>query len=475
MLSGFAPVPPVPPQDCPMPTVRLLVVDDEPDIRELLSEVLGDEGYAVTTAEHAEAARGARSAAEFDAVLLDIWMPGTDGIALLREWKTGGDSTPVVMMSGHGTIETAVEATRLGAYDFIEKPVSLAKLLITLERALEASRLRADNQALRRQLAPAVAPLGESAPMQRLRSQLERLAGVDAPVLLLGEAGTGKEGLARWLHEIGPRRDQPFVTVAGAAITEEAAAATLFGAESEAGVVPGLIERADGGTLYLDELTELGPELQLRLSSVLERRELLRIGGRQTVPLRARVLAASSRDLDAELAAGRLREALYYQLKVLPVSVPALRERGADIGVQAQALADHFAERERLPPRRFSAAAGTRLAAHAWPGNLRELRALVQRLLVLGGPEQIEAAEIDAALGPGGGARAAAASHGFNADFERPLREARDQFERAYLLHHLEHSEGSVGKLAKIAGMERTHLYRKLRDLGIELRNAREN
>ncbi|MBE5316432.1 MAG: sigma-54-dependent Fis family transcriptional regulator [Xanthomonadales bacterium] len=462
-----------------MPNARLLVVDDEPDIRQLLCEVLEDEGYAVTTAEHAEAARAARGEGRFDAVLLDIWMPGTDGIALLREWKTAGDDTPVVMMSGHGTIETAVEATRLGAYDFIEKPVTLAKLLITLERALEAQRLRADNQALRRQLSPPVAPLGESPAMQRLRAQLERLAGVDAPVLLLGEAGTGKEGLARWMHEHSGRAGQPFVTVAGAAIADEAAAATLFGSEGESGSVPGLIERAEGGTLYLDELTELGPELQLRLSSVLERRELLRVGGRQPVPLRARVIAASSRDLEAELGAQRLREDLYYQLNVLPLRVPPLRERGADVLAQAQALAEHFVSRDRLPPRRFSDAAASRLAAHSWPGNLRELRALVQRLLVLGGEAQIDASEVESALGrrPAAAATAtatAAEEGGFRADFSQPLREARDQFERAYLLHWLEQCEGSVGKLAKAVGMERTHLYRKLRDLGIELRGGKD-
>ncbi|WP_395793565.1 sigma-54-dependent transcriptional regulator [Aquimonas sp.] len=454
---------------------RLLVVDDEPDIRQLLSEVLGDEGYSVDTAEHADAARAARVGRTHDAVLLDIWMPGTDGIALLREWKSAGDDTPIVMMSGHGTIETAVEATRLGAYDFIEKPISLAKLLITLERALEAQRLRADNQALRKQLAPPVAPLGGSAAMQHLRGQLERLAAVEAPVLLLGEPGTGKESLARWMHELSARRDQPFVTVAAGAIADEAAATTLFGEEHEGGNISGLLERAEGGTLYLDEIAELGPELQLRLSSVLERREILRVGGRQPVPLRARVIAASALDLDAERSAGRLREALYYQLNVLPVSVPALRERGDDVVVQAQALADHFAGRDRLPPRHFSTAAGTRLSGHSWPGNLRELRALVQRLLVLGGAEEISAAEVDAALGARPLPAHAAAEGGFAADFELPLREARDLFERAYLMHWLDRSEGSVGKLAKVAGMERTHLYRKLRDLGIELRNAKDS
>jgi DNA-binding NtrC family response regulator len=454
-----------------MPNARLLIVDDEPDIRSLLADVLGDEGYVVDTAEHAEAARAARAAGSHDAVLLDIWMPGTDGIALLREWKSAGDAVPVVMMSGHGTIETAVEATRLGAYDFIEKPITLAKLLITLERALEAQRLRADNQALRQQLTPPVAPLGESRAMAALRAQLERLAAVEAPVLLLGEAGTGKESLARWMHERSPRRAQPFVTVAAGAIAEAAAASTLFGEETDSGPVPGLLEQAAGGSLYLDEISELGPELQLRLSSALERGELLRVGGRQPVPLRARVIAASSRDLEAECAAGRLREALYYQLRVLPLSVPPLRERADDVGVQAQALADHFATRDRLPARHFSAAALARLGGHAWPGNLRELRALVQRLLVLGGGPEISATEVDAALGP---AAAIEPGGGLRIDFDQPLRDARDQFERAYLMHWLDQSEGSVGKLSKVAGMERTHLYRKLRDLGIDLKNARE-
>ncbi|MCC6505887.1 MAG: Transcriptional regulatory protein QseF [Alphaproteobacteria bacterium ADurb.BinA280] len=456
---------------------HILVIDDEPDIRELLSDILSDEGYAVGTAANAAAGRSQREAQTWDLVLLDIWMPDTDGLTLLREWKEGGRlDVPVVMMSGHGTIETAVEATRLGAYDFIEKPISLAKLLITIERAIEAQRLRSDNQALRLALSPAAAPLGDSTAMRTLRSQLERLAQHDAPVLLRGEAGTGKETLARWMHQLGPRCDQPFVTVAAGAIAEERAAATLFGEESEQGVVAGLLEHAESGTLYLDEVAELSAELQLRLSSVLERREILRVGARQPIPLRARIIAASAKDLDEEVASGRLREALFYQLNVLPVSVPALRERPDDLPLQAQSLLENFAQRDRLPLRQLSLGAQTRLKAHLWPGNLRELRGLMQRLLVLGGETEIGALELDHALS---GTRTSpvnpVAGSGLQIDLNQPLREARDQFERTYLLHWLDESEGSVGKLAKAAGMERTHLYRKLRDLGIDLRGARDN
>ena len=456
---------------------QILVIDDEPDIRGLLSDILADEGYVVGTAANATAGREQRHAQAWDLVLLDIWMPDTDGLSLLREWKDANElDIPVVMMSGHGTIETAVEATRLGAYDFIEKPISLAKLLITIERAIEAQRLRSDNQALRHALTPAHAPLGDSAAMRALRAQLERLAQHDAPVLLRGEAGTGKESLARWMHGVGPRRDQPFVTVAAGAIAEERAASTLFGEENDQGVIAGLLEHAEGGTLYLDEVAELSAELQLRLSSVLERREILRVGARQAIPLRARIIAASAKDLDAEVAAGRLRDALFYQLNVLPVSIPALRERPDDLPMEANALLQALAQRDRLPLRHFSLGAQTRLQAHSWPGNLRELRGLMQRLLVLGGEPEINALELDQALtGNRTISGSAVSSQGLQIDLNQPLREARDQFERAYLLHWLDESEGSVGKLAKATGMERTHLYRKLRDLGIDLRGARDN
>lgn len=455
-----------------MPATHILVVDDEPDIRAAVRDILEDEGYRVTLAEDAAAARAARAAQQLDAVLLDVWMPQTDGIALLREWATAGAlDLPVVMMSGHGTVETAVEATRLGAYDFIEKPIALAKLLITLQRALEAQALRSANQELREQLQPQYEPRGASEVMQQLRSQLERLAGHEAPVLLRGETGTGKEALARWLHARSARAQAPFVTVAAGAIPNDQAAATLFGAESEHGIEAGLLEQAQGGVVFLDEVAELGAELQLRLSSVLERRQLLRVGGRKAVPLDVRVIAASAQDLEAQRAAGRLRDELYFQLNVVPLAVPALRERGDDLAELVQHFAEFFAKRDRVAARRFGPAVLERLRRHAWPGNLRELRGLVQRLGLTGSGEVV-LSEIDAALGQNAvPASAGTTASGHAIDYSQPLREARDQFERAYLLHQLHECGGSVGKLARMAGMERTHLYRKLRDLGVDIKN----
>jgi two-component system nitrogen regulation response regulator NtrX len=452
---------------------HILVVDDERDIRAAVRDILEDEGYRVSEAEDAGAARAARAAQPFDAILLDIWMPGTDGIALLREWAgEGALEAPVVMMSGHGTVETAVEATRLGAYDFIEKPIALAKLLITLERALEARRLREANRALRQQLQPQYEPIGQSPAMQALRAQLDRLAAHEAPILLRGEPGTGKEALARWLHGRSARHAGPFVTVAAGAIANEQAAATLFGAEQGGQVSPGLLEQAQGGTLFLDEVAELGAETQLRLSSVLERRQLLRLGGRNAVPLDVRVIAASAQDLEAQRAAGRLRDELYFQLNVLPLSVPPLRERGDDLAELLQHFARLFAERDRLPPRQFGPAVLERLRRHAWPGNVRELRALVQRLGVLGSGE-VALAEVEPALS-GGAAPVPPPAGGYAIDFALPLREARDQFERVYLLRQLGECGGSVGKLARMAGMERTHLYRKLRDLGVDIKTTKD-
>jgi DNA-binding NtrC family response regulator len=450
-----------------MPSAHVLVVDDEPDIRDLLRDVLQDEGYRVSLAASAAEARGACRRERPDVALLDIWMPEEDGLSLLRGWTAPpGLAFPVVMMSGHGTIDTAVEATRLGAWDFIEKPVALARLLITLQRALEAARLKRSNAALRGQLAPGE-PVGASTALRGLVQQLERLAQHDTPVLLRGEPGTGKEALARWMHGRGPRRDAPFVTVAAGAIADQQAAATLFGAESAQGVQPGLLEQAQGGTLFLDDVAELGAEQQLRLSSVLERRQLLRVGGREPVPLDARVVAASAQDLDRARDQGRLRDELYFQLAVVTLEVPPLRERQEDIPALVEQQLAWLAARDGLPERRFGEDALARLKRHAWPGNLRELRGLVQRLLVLGQGGVVDAAEVDAALA----GRAALQAGDTGNGFDLPLREARERFERAYLLHRLEEAGGSVGQLARLAGMERTHLYRKLRDLGIDIKS----
>jgi DNA-binding NtrC family response regulator len=462
-----------------MASGRVLVVDDEPDIRSTVKEILEDEGYQVALAANAAQAREVRTQVRPDVILLDIWMPETDGISLLREWAAAGALTaPVIMMSGHGTVETAVEATRLGAYDFVEKPISLAKLLLTIERAREASRLKRENEGLREQLALPLEPVGSSKLMTALRAQLDKLAQHETSILIQGEAGTGKETLARWLHARSSKRSGAFVAVAPGGIPREHLVAALFGTEDANGVQPGLIEQANGGTLFLDEVAELDPELQQRLSSVLERRALVRSGGAGSVALDLRVIAATAQHLEAQVKAGAFREELYYLLNVVPLSVAPLRKRSEDVPELLRLYADFFANRDKLPYRHFPVAVQNRLRNHDWPGNVRELRNLVQRLLIMGNGDQVELDEVEAALGSAPPrTRADAVTPSTVADtsgidFNLPLREAREQFERAYLLRQLQDAGGSVGKLAKMVGMERTHLYRKLRDLGVDVRNT---
>lgn len=453
-----------------MAKAHILVVDDEPDIRSLVQEILEDEGYAVRSAEGAVTARKAIRDERPDLVLLDVWMPDADGISLLKEWQGQGLEITVVMMSGHGTVETAVEATRLGALDFLEKPLSLAKLLVTVERSLDHTRVRRENEGLKRQRSVPLEPVGSSQAMQQLRTQTERLAAHDTPVLLLGEPGSGKATLARYLHARSARRDGPFVEFQPAATEREGQAAVLFGSEEGGQVRYGLLEQARGGCLYLDEVTELCTEAQKRLASALSRQAYGRIGGAAPLELAARVVAASSADLEKALAGGKLDEELYYQLKVVPLKVPALRERPEDVSELLAFHADWYHQQERLPYRRFSIAAQNRLRQHAWPGNVRELSNLVQRLLIMGSSAEVDATEADQALGNTPPPRTSG-EDGFAVDMNLPLREAREQFEREYLLRQLKAAQGSVGKLARLVGLERTHLYRKLRALGVELKD----
>ena len=442
---------------------HILVVDDERDIRELVKEILEEEGYDVAVAENGEQARQVRRARRPDLALLDVWMPDVDGVSLLKEWtEEQGAAFPVIMMSGHSAIETAVEATRLGAYDFIEKPLSLAKLLLTVKRALEVDRLQRENISLKRHIQP-VEVVGKSIVMQQLRDKLKRIAQHDAWVLISGEAGSGKEMFARYIHSCSVRSNGPFVAVSVAAVTRENRAVELFGREDGEKIRYGYLEQANGGTLFLDELGDMEADIQAWLLAALESRSFLRINGTAPVQFDARIVAATHHNLELEVRAGQFREDLYYHLNVVPVHIPPLRERYEDIPELVNYYINLFVNQDNLPYRSFTVAALNKLRNYTWPGNVRELKNMVQRMLILGSGDEISLDEVEIALGKPSAPLDAGVPH----EFTLPLREAREHFEKAYLEHQLRESGGSVGRVAKTAGMERTHLYRKLRALGI--------
>ncbi len=444
----------------------ILVVDDEPEISDLVREILADEGYDVAIANNAEEARRARRLRRPDLILLDVWMPDMDGLSLLREWSEGdGLPCPVVMISGHGTVETAVEATRLGAYDFLEKPLSLSKLLLVVKRALEVEQLQRDRLDQSRFAVQPHEPLGQSAAMVSLREQMQRIAEHSAWVLISGEAGCGKELFARYLHERSDRASGPFVTAGTAAITGEFSGHELFGSEDNDMIHYGLIEQANGGTLYISEVADMGAAVQGRLLDALQNRSFLRNGGKEPVRFDARVVAATHHDLIEEVQAGRFREDLYYLLDVVPLRIPPLRERSEDVPLLLDHYVEYFVHNENLPYRRFSREAVDCLRAHHWGGNVRELINLVQRMLILGHGDEVSRGEVEAALGMTKPAGQQCADGGF--DFSLPLREVRQEFERAYFRYHLDQTSGQIGEVARRAGVERTHLYRKLKALGL--------
>ena len=464
-----------------MNTAYILVVDDERDIRELIKEILQDEGYKVTSAENGAAAQRARRERRPDLILLDIWMPDIDGISLLKEW-VNEDSImpPVIMMSGHATVETAVEATRLGAYDFLEKPLSMAKLLVTVKRALEADKLQRENLGLRTHGATLEEPIGRSVVMQSLREQVKKIAQHDAPVLITGEAGVGKKLFARYLHNCSPRRHNPFIDVSmvtNNAINNKGPANNIgaidfFGGEKDGKIHYGQLEQANGGTLFLDEIGDMDLSLQGRLIRALRNGSFLRVDGNEPVKLDARIIAATRHDLAQQVQAKRFREDLYYQLNVLPLRIPSLREHCEDVPDLINYYTDMFVRQENLPYRSFSLAAQNRLRNHPWPGNIREIKNLIQRLLILGSDVEIGVAEIETMLGDSPELYRPAPTP--STVFDLPLREARDQFEKAYLEYQLRETRGNISKVAKLAGMERTHLYRKMRALGINLSSVSE-
>jgi two-component system, NtrC family, nitrogen regulation response regulator NtrX len=449
-----------------MNVAKILVVDDESDIRRLLQEILSEEGYEVEVAADAAQARAARARQVPDLVLLDIWMPDTDGITLLREWSSDArDACPVVMMSGHGTVETAVEATRLGACDFIEKPLSLAKLLRTVERALDSRARRAGGKLVNAGLA--VAPPGRSRAMAQLRSELVRLAASSAPLLLLGESGTDREQLAHFVHRSGASSSEPFVVIDCRTLREEGAAGLLFGDSNG----PGLFEQAGRGTVLLGDVEDLSASTQRLLSGVLASGRFTRVGGGDSIALEARIVSSARPGIVNLVMAEEFRRDLYAQLSVLLVRVPALREYTEDVPELLRHQVDALTDTEGLHFRRFSVAAQNRLRNYPWPDDVRELRNLTRRLLLNDGPEEISLEEVERELSAQTPPGEPLVKHDLLA---LPMREAREQFERAYLQQQLTLCNGKVGLLAKRVDMERTHLYRKLRSLGIEIGHGAE-
>ena len=447
---------------------KILVVDDEAEIRNLIREILEDEGFKVATAEDSEAARTLLEQFRPRLVLLDIWLPDVDGITLLKEWHESGKlSNPVIMMSGHGNIGTAVEATRLGAYDYLEKPLSIAKLTLTIKNALNASRLQRENLRLRRHSQEQRRIIGKSKPIATLREQLNKVAGMDTPALIVGEPGTDKEAVARYLHATSARRDKSFVSASVPAGDPQAVINELYGVESAEGVRNGLLDDAEGGILFIKDIADLSLPAQARLQDTLKSRSYKRVNGTATNPLNVRIVAATRHNLADRVRDAAFMDELYFQLNIVPIDVPPLRKHYEDVPDILEYFVNYFVEREGLTYRSFTTAAQNKLRRYPWPGNTRELKNLVQRMLILGSNEAINLDEVEATLGD--------ASAGKDTDIVKnldlPLRQARENFERDYLEYQLKLANGSVSKMARNVHMERTHLYRKLKSLGIDIKS----
>ena len=448
----------------------VLVVDDEADIRELVAGILSDEGYAVRTAADSEAALAAIRARKPNVLVLDIWMQGggMDGLELLDLVKTLDQDLPVIMISGHGNIETAVSAIKRGAYEFLEKPFKSDRLILVVERALEAANLRRENRRLRAQALTPDGLIGKSAAAQALRQLITKVAPANSRILISGPSGAGKELAARLIHENSPRSRSEFVALSAAGMAPERMDIELFGEEGEGGRPRkiGVFERAHGGTLFLDEVADMPRETQSRILRVLVEQRFRRVGGDSDVQVDVRVVSSSSRDLRAEIDAGRFREDLFHRLNVVPVRVPGLAERREDIPELVTFFIERISEATGMPKRRLGDDAMATLQVHDWPGNVRQLRNNVERMLILasGDPAEVITAEMlptEVATG------AQAGAIGAERIIALPLREARELFEREYLNAQIMRFGGNISRTAAFIGMERSALHRKLKSLGV--------
>jgi two-component system nitrogen regulation response regulator NtrX len=448
----------------------VLVVDDEADIRDLVAGILTDEGYAVRTANDSESALAAVRARKPALLILDIWMSGggMDGLELLDMVKQLDGDLPVIMISGHGNIETAVSAIKRGAYEFLEKPFKSDRLLLVVERALEAASLKRENRRLRAQAITPDGLMGKSVAAQQLRQMVSKLAGANSRILISGPAGSGKETVARLIHGASGRARNEFVPISAAGMTPERMDIELFGEEGENGRTAkiGVFERAHAGTLYLDEVADMPRETQGRILRVLVEQRFRRVGGDSDVQVDVRVVSSTSRDLREEIAAGRFREDLFHRLNVVPVNVPGLSERREDIPELVEYFIQRICAATGMARRTLADDALATLQVRAWPGNLRQLRNNVERMLILasGAPEDPITADM---LPAEASVNDQASSIGAERIIALPLREAREVFEREYLNAQMLRFSGNISRTAAFIGMERSALHRKLKSLGL--------
>ena len=449
----------------------ILIVEDEDDIREMIAGILADEDYGVRTAATSEDALQEVKSRVPSLVVLDVWLKGSsiDGIELLDVLKGQHPNLPVIVISGHGTVETAVSAIRKGAFDYIVKPFKSEKLLVTVERALENARLRRENEELKGRAVTDDSLIGDSAPISQIRAKIDKIAPTNSRVLIFGPSGSGKELIARLIHGSSERAGGPFIAVNAASMVPQRVEQELFGVVSDDGdsIKPGLLEKAHNGTLYLDEVGDMPLETQGKLLRLLIEQKFQRVGGSENVQVDVRVITSTSRDLEQESRIGQFREDLYHRLNVMPLAVPSLRERREDI----PQLVDHFIERlstsTGLPSRSIGQDAMAALQAHDWPGNVRQLRNNVERLLILATGNPDKPITLDTLPSEVSVVRSAQNPKSDDRIISMPLRDAREHFERDYLEAQIERFGGNISKTASFVGMERSALHRKLKSLGV--------
>jgi len=450
--------------------LEVLIVDDEADIRELVSGVLEDEGYAVRAAADSTQTLDAIEERRPSMVLLDVWLQGSklDGLQLLQEIKQRDPTIPVLVISGHGNLDTAVAAVREGAVDFIEKPFEAERLIYLVDRATETDRLRRENQTLRLQIGQEDQLQGSSVAINTVRATLKRVAPTGSRVMISGPPGVGKEIAARMIHQWSPRARAPFIVLSAAMMSPDRIEEELFGSDSDGVIRSGLLEHAHGGTLFLDEIADMPLTTQAKILRVLTDQSYTRVGGQRPVKVDVRVLSATSRNLQDEIAAGRFREDLYYRLNVVPVKLPPLRERREDIPELVSHFLARIAAERRMSAPTISEEAMAALQAHDWPGNVRQLRNIIERTLILAPGDRAARIEVD--LLPPEVLDNQSAMSGANSGMAimgSPLREAREAFEREYLKIQIRRFSGNISRTASFIGMERSALHRKLKALGI--------